>query len=162
MSKVYYDETLKSGERVVVTDSYVRYIKYNRKNKKSIIDKTMPLSSITKVSEKADKRVVIKIGLLAPLPFILGTIIGFFIYTIIVSDFWGIVNVKRYFFIFLSIYILSFLFNIFFKPDPIPVKGVCLMIDNKDYFYIDKRNFKGKDSKQLLEAITTAIDENKN
>ena len=40
MSKVYYDETLKSGERVVVTDSCVRYSM--EKRGKKIFEQVVP------------------------------------------------------------------------------------------------------------------------
>ncbi len=54
--KVYYEETLRTGEIVTVTDSYVRCRKpYRRKNKEGYkMDKIIPLDTVTKVSRKPD------------------------------------------------------------------------------------------------------------
>ena len=60
--KVYYEETLSTGEIVTVTDSYVRCRKpYRRKNKEGYkMDKIIPLSSVSKVLRKPDLGFVIK------------------------------------------------------------------------------------------------------
>lgn len=47
--KVYYEETLSTGEMIKVTDSYVRYRKLTRKDR-VMMDQVIPINSISSVN----------------------------------------------------------------------------------------------------------------
>lgn len=151
MKKVYYEETLKSGETIAVTDSYVKY-QMNKKNR-NVLEQVVPVKSITSVSVGANAEYNVLKATLIMISIVLW-ILGLLFYT----D--TIVSMQ---YIRLGIMIMIVLVgSVLFVFSLVPSKALNVCVGNKYEISISLRSFKHeKDPKQLLEAITTAIEENK-
>ena len=151
MSKVYYDETLKSGERVVVSDTCIEYRKNYRKDKK----KTIPLKSITKISRRPGIGPILKNGLFYALFVSFGVVVGNILSELNKGNSVEFTETAICF-------VVAFLLSVFmFGLISFFVKGVYVEND-KTYFYLSRKDssVKKEDCNRLLNAIKTAMEEN--
>ena len=139
MSKVYYDETLKNGESVLVTDSYVKYT--NGK----IVDQIIPLKSIDNVTVGANNNTRYEIWravscILVTVCLIL-RVIGFMVGSI-------------------SLLLVSF--GIVFAPIFDARYAIFIRTSSGYDICIKRKSFKDKenDPKLLMGAIAKAMEEN--
>ena len=144
MKKVYYEETLKPGETITVTDSYVRYCV--NKNGNRVVEEHAPVKSITGV----------RIGVTYEYSFLrlVCCIIPLFVLAI---QLFSIGAGYSYNPLNLLAVVISVLTALFF----VPRKSVCIYAGSKCLICIPERKFRHNDPKQLLEAITAAMEENK-
>ena len=143
MSKVYYDETLKSGERVVVTDSYVRYSmeRFGRK----IFEQVVPIKSITSVNIGA----YTEYSMLKAVCFV-------FTMLLFAGSWFDIWAGHKYIVVLLFALLSVWTICLF-----IPSKAVYVCVGSKYEMGVSLKKFKYKDPQHLFDAITKAMEENK-
>ena len=152
MSKIYYEETLKSGEYVLVTDSCIKYKRNYRKEK----CKTIPLDTITQVSKRRGWKPRLNQALFNALNMACALSVGGVLFDLIDNK---SVIFSDIIFYFLVGFVLAMIFTFLFNPF---AKGVYV-VGNDDYIWVSTRYsfINKKECNRLMETINTAIEENK-